>query len=152
LRCRDALLAKAAAVAGEVAIVCLAGFAALAALNEVIGLELDLSRLAAALAGVAALALLYGCLALAVGAAVPSKVLAIGLPAAYAAAAYLVSGLHNLAGWLDPLRFLSPFWLVGSAPLQNGVNGWGVLVVVAAAIVALAASSVLVDRRDLETP
>jgi hypothetical protein len=64
----------------------------------------------------------------------------------------IVSGLHNLAGWLDPFRFLSPFWLVGSAPLQNGVDGWGVLVVVVAAVAALAAGSVLVDRRDLETP
>jgi ABC-2 type transport system permease protein len=152
VRRRDAVLAKAAAVAGEIALVCVVGFAALSVLNDVVGLDLDLSRLAVALAGLAALGLLYGWLALAVGAAVPSKVLALGLPAAYAAAAYLVSGLHDLAGWLDPFRFLSPFWLVGSAPLQNGVNGWGVLAVVAAALVALAAGSVLVDRRDLQTP
>jgi anti-sigma-K factor RskA len=39
-----------------------------------------------------------------------------------------------------------------SEPLQNGVDGWGVLVVVVAAVAALAAGSVLVDRRDLETP
>ena len=45
---------------------------------------------------------------------------------------HFVSGLHNLAGWLDPLRLLSPFWVAGSAPLQNGVRRWGVLVVVAA--------------------
>jgi ABC-2 type transport system permease protein len=139
-------------VAGEIAIVCLVGFVALAALNELIGLELDYSRLAAAFAGLTALGLLYGWLALAVGAAAPNTALAIGLSAGYAAAAYLVSGLHSLAGWLDPLRFLSPFWLVGSAPLQNGVKGWGVLVVVVAALVALAAGSVLVERRDLETP
>ena len=42
-----------------------------------------------------------------------------GIPAGYAAASYLVSGLHNLAGWLDPLRFLSPFWHVGTAPLED---------------------------------
>jgi ABC-2 type transport system permease protein len=152
VRRRDTLLAKAAAVAGEVALVCLVGFGALAVLSEAVGLDLNLSRLAAALAGVAALGLLYGWLALAVGAAVPSKVLATGLPAGYAAAAYLVGGLHNLAGWLDPLRFVSPFWLVGSAPLQNGVRSWGVLVVLATALFALAVGSVLVDRRDIESP
>jgi ABC-2 type transport system permease protein len=152
VRRRDAVLAKAAAVAGEIAIVCLVGFVTLAALNVVVGLDLEYSRLAGALTGLAVIGLLYGWLALAMGAAVPSRVLAIALPAGYAAAAYLVSGLHNLAGWLDPFRFLSPFWLVGSAPLQNGVDGWGVLVVVATAVAALAAGSVLVDRRDLETP
>jgi ABC-2 type transport system permease protein len=152
VRRRDAVLAKAAAVAGEIAIVWLVGFVTLAALNVVVGLDLEYSRLAGALTGLAVIGLLYGWLALAMGAAVPSRVLAIALPAGYAAAAYLVSGLHNLAGWLDPFRFLSPFWLVGSAPLQNGVDGWGVLVVVATAVAALAAGSVLVDRRDLETP
>jgi ABC-2 type transport system permease protein len=149
---RAAVLAKAAAVAGEVFLVCAVGFAALAVLDAVVGLELSLSRLGAAFGGLAALGLLYGWLALAVGAAVPSRVLAIGVPAGYAAAAYLVGGLHALAGWLDPFRFLSPFWLVGSAPLQNGANGWGALAVLAAAVAALAAGAILVDRRDLETP
>ena len=152
LRRRNALLAKAAAVVGEIVIACAAGFAALAVLDGPVGLELDFGRLAAALGGLAVLGLLYGWLALAVGAAYPSKLLALGIPAGYAAAAYLVSGLHALAGWLDPLRFLSPFWLVGSAPLQNGVDGWGTLVVVAAAAVTLAAGVILVERRDLEVP
>jgi ABC-2 type transport system permease protein len=152
LRRRNAVLAKAAALALEVLIVCAAGFAAMAALDGPVGLELDFGRLAAALGGLAALGLLYGWLALALGAAYPSKLLALGIPAGYAAASYLVSGLHNLAGWLDPLRFLSPFWIVGSAPLQNGIDAWGTLVVVAAAAVALAAGSMLVERRDLEVP
>jgi ABC-2 type transport system permease protein len=152
VRRRDAVLAKGVAVAAEIALVCVVGFAALFVLDGVFGLDLDLSRLAAALVGLAALGLFYGWLALAVGAAVPSKVLALGLPAGYAAAAYLVSGLHSLAGWLDPFRFLSPFWLVGSAPLQNGVDGWGTFVVFAAALVALAAGAVLVELRDLQTP
>jgi hypothetical protein len=63
-----------------------------------------------------------------------------------------VNGLHSLAGWLDPFRFLSPFWLVGTSPLQNGIDPWGALVVVAASVVVLAVGSLLVERRDLETP
>ena len=78
--------------------------------------------------------------------------LALGVSAGYAAGAYLVGGLHSLAGWLDPLRFLSPFWLVGQSPLQNGADGWGVLVVLAVACVALGTGAVLVERRDLQTP
>jgi hypothetical protein len=43
-------------------------------------------------------------------------------------------------------------WLIGTAPLQNGVDGWGVLAVVAAAVAVVGGGSLLVERRDLETP
>ena len=74
------------------------------------------------------------------------------MPAAVAAAGYLVGGLHELAGWLDPFRFLSAFWWIGSSPLQNGTHGWGVLVVAAAALAVLTAATLLVERRDLKVP
>jgi ABC-2 type transport system permease protein len=152
LRRRDAVLAKGAALAAEVLLVCAVGFCALAVWSAIFGLDLSIGRLAAAMGSLAALGLLYGWLALGLGAAFPSKVLALGVPAAFAAAAYLVGGLHTLAAWLDPFRFFSPFWLVGQSPLQNGVHGWGVLVVLAAAVVALGAGALLVERRDLQTP
>ena len=152
VRRRNALVAKVAAVAAEILILAAAGFLALLVLDPVFGLDLGFWRLAAAMGGLSALGLFYGGLALCVGASVPSKLLAIAVPAGYAAAAYLVSGLHDLAGWLDPLRFLSPFWLIGSSPLQDGVDGWGVLVVLAAACAAVAVGAVLVERRDLEVP
>jgi len=63
-----------------------------------------------------------------------------------------VNGLHGIANWLDPFRFASPFWLVGSSPLQGGADTWGALVVVGAAVVTLGAGAVLVERRDLRTP
>lgn len=152
LRRRDAVLAKAAAVAAEIAIFCVAAFCALAVLSLIAGLHLATGRLAAAVASLGVLGLLYGWLALALGAAYPSKVLALGVSAGFAAAAYLVGGLHSLAGWLDPLRVLSPFWLVGQSPLQNGVDGWGILVVLVAAGAVLVAGAFLVERRDLQTP
>ena len=65
---------------------------------------------------------------------------------------YLVGGLHELAGWLDPFRFVSPFWLVGQSPLQGGADAVGVVVVLVAALVVLAVGAVLVERRDLEVP
>jgi len=42
--------------------------------------------------------------------------------------------------------------LVGQAPLRNGVDGWGLLVVLLAAVVALGAASLLLERRGLQTP
>lgn len=152
LRRRNAVLAKATAVAAEVVLVCAVAFVSLAGLDAIVGLGLDFAHLVEALVGVAALGVLYGWLAVAVGATWPSKLLALGAPAAYAAAAYLVAGLHALAGWLDPLRFLSPFWLVGQSPLEDGWRGWGVLVVATAAVIVVAAGAHLIERRDLELP
>jgi ABC-2 type transport system permease protein len=152
LRRRDVVAWKAAAVAVEVAVACVAAFAALAVVDPLFDLDLSIGNVAAAVGAVGALALLHGWLALALGAAVPSRVVAIGVPAAIAAAGYLVAGLHELAGWLDPFRWLSPWWWIGSSPRPDGVRGSGVLVVLATAAVTLAAGALLLDRRDLETP
>src|SRR4249919_1241378 len=149
VRRRSAVLAKGLAVAGEVLAVCAATGLALLALDPVFGLDLSPGHIASATASLVALGLLSGWLALGVGAATASRALAIGVPAGFAAAAYLVNGLHDLASWLDPFRFLSPFWLVGSSPLQNGADESGVLVVLLAALAILVAVSLLVERRDL---
>ena len=146
------MLVKGLAVAAEVGLVCAAILVVVAVLDPVFGLDLAFGKLAGAVVGLAVIGVLHGWLALAVGAAVASRTLALGVPAAAAAAGYLIAGLHELAGWLDPFRFLSSFWWVGSSPLQNGVDGWGVLVVVVAALVALAAAMLLFERRDLKVP
>ena len=78
---------------------------------------------------VALIALLYGWLALAVGAADGSRALAVGVPAGARRRRLPRQRPARLAGWLDPFRFLSSFWLVGTSPLENGLNWWGVLVV-----------------------
>lgn len=152
VRRRDAVLAKGLAVGSEVLLACVAAGLALLVLDPVFGLELSFGHLAGAVALLVALGLFYGWLALGVGAATASRALAIGVPAGVAAAGYLVSGLHELAGWLDPFRYLSTFWLVGTSPLQRGADSWGVLAVLAAAVAVLTAGSLLVERRDLETP
>ena len=69
-----------------------------------------------------------------------------------AAAGYLVGGLHSLAAWLDPFRFVSPFWLVGTGPLRNGADPAGVAVVAAVAVGVLLIGAWRIERRDLQTP
>lgn len=149
---RNAVLAKGLAMAVEVLLACIAAIAAILLFDVLIGLDLSLGHVAGAFASLVALGLFYGWLSLAVGAAYPSRALALGIAAGAAAAGYLVSGLHDLAGWLDPFRFLSPFWLVGQSPLQGGTDAVGVVVVLVAAVVALVLGAVLVERRDLEVP
>jgi ABC-2 type transport system permease protein len=127
-------------------------FVALVVLDPVFGLGLTVGNLAAGAGAVGLLALFFGWLALAVAALAPSRALAIGVPAAIAAASYLIGGLHELASWLDPFRFVSPFWWLGQSPLRSGVDVWGVLVVAVAALVCQAAAALLLERRDLQTP
>jgi ABC-2 type transport system permease protein len=152
VRRRAVVLAKGIAVAVEVLAACASAGIAIVVLDPLVGLDLSASNLAQALVALAVLGLLFGWSALALGAAFASRALAVGLPAGIAAAAYLVGGLHSLAGWLDPFRFLSPFWLVGNAPLRTGADLLGVLVVAIVAVAALLAGARLVERRDLETP
>ena len=152
VRRRGAVLAKGLAVGAEVLLVSLAAGLTLLVFDPLVGLDLALGHVAAATASLAALGLLHGWLALAVGAATSSRALAIGVPAAVASCGYLVNGLHQIAGWLDPFRFLSPFWFVGSAPLQGGSRAWGILLVVLLAVPVLLGGSLLVERRDLKTP
>lgn len=149
---RSAVLAKGLAMAVEVLLACIAAIAAILLFDVLIGLDLSLGHVAGAFASLVALGLFYGWLSLAVGAAYPSRALALGIAAGAAAVGYLVGGLHDLAGWLDPFRFLSPFWLVGQSPLQGGTDAVGVVVVLVASFVALALGAVLVERRDLEVP
>lgn len=152
VRRRAAVLAKGAAVGAEVVAVCACTGIAIGVLNPVFDLGLSTGHIAQAVSGLALLGLLFAWLAVGLGAALGNRGLAVALPAGLAAAGYLVSGLHSLAGWLDPFRVLSAFWWIGTSPLQNGIRGWGALVVGLAAIVALLAGAALVERRDLEVP
>jgi ABC-2 type transport system permease protein len=147
-----AVLVKAVAVAVEVALLCVVILVVLAVFDPLFGLDVASGKLTAAVGGLAVIGIMHGWLAVAVGAAVASRTLALGIPAALAAGGYLIGGLHDLAGWLDPFRFLSAFWWIGSSPLQNGLRGWGVLVVAVTALVALAAAAKLFERRDLRVP
>lgn len=152
VRRSTAVLAKGAAVGVEILAACAAAGVTIALLDPVFGLELSVANLTTACVAIAVLGILFGWSALALGAAFPSRAAAIGVPAGIAAVSYLVGGLHSLADWLDPFRYLSPFWLVGTAPLRNGADLTGVLVVFAVASVVLLAGAWLVERRDLESP
>ena len=152
VRRRAAVIAKGLAVGAEVAVLCFCSGIAMAVCNPVFDLGLSAAHLAASVAGLALLGVLFGWGALGVGAATGSRGLAVALAAGLAASGYLISGLHSLAGWLDPFRFLSAFWWFGTSPLQNGVRGSGALVIAITALAMLLVGALLVERRDLEVP
>jgi ABC-2 type transport system permease protein len=145
------LAAKFAALAVMAVLLGLVVLAGVLAGGPLVGLEVGVAGLAAAVASQTLLAVLFGGLAMAVGAATGSRGLAIGVGAGAAMAAYLVHSLAPLAEALEPLRQLSPiWWATGNDPLQHGL-GVGLLVLLAVLLAVLTVGGRLFTRRDLAT-
>lgn len=123
---------------------------ALLAAGGLFGLGLPRGHVVAAGVHLALLGAVFGVLAVAVGAATGSRVLARAVPAGLAVLAYLLDGLAPLVGWPAPVRVLSPFWQpLGHQPLLTGLSVRGV-VVCAALVLALTAAAVpAFGRRDV---
>lgn len=115
------------------------------------GMEISAGKLGAGVLSLLLLALLFGALALLAGTAMGHRGRAIGIVVAVAVAAYLVNSLAPLAGPLEPLRPLSPFYhySVGD-PLREGLALWHGLVLLAAAAAFGALAPLALERRDLE--
>ena len=114
-----------------------------------VNLDIGLGKLAAGSVSVGLLALLFGTLALAVGAARPGRATAIAVPAGVAVAAWLFDGLSHTVGALAGWRPASPFyWALGKQPLRDGAQwgAWAILLAVTAVLVVAAAAGL--ERRD----
>ncbi len=113
-------------------------------------LEIAAGRLAEATLGTVLLALVFGVLALALGAAAGNRGLSLGVASALAVVTYLLNALAAVVKGLKPYRVLSPFYYAtGADPLTNGLN-WNHMAVLAALIAVFAAAAwVSFQRRDL---
>lgn len=106
----------------------------------------------AATVHVLVVSMLYGAVALAIGAATGQQQLASGIATAYLVFSFLASGLLPMfEGWEDVSKIFPWYYINGSAPLTNGVD-WSQMAVLAAITVGL----VLVGwaallRRDLRS-
>ena len=76
--------------------------------SELFGLDIGLEELFAATGGVALLALVFGALALTVGAIAPGRARAAAISGAIALAAWITDGLGQIVDALEPWRPLSP--------------------------------------------
>ena len=98
----------------------------------------------------ALLALLFGALALAVGAARPGRGRATAVAAGLAVAAWVFDGLAQTVNALDGWRPLSPYYqALGENPLREGVpwDGWAILAALTALLAAAAVAGL--ERRDV---
>ncbi len=141
---------KWAALAVGVTIAGAALGAGLAVAIPTVDLHISPAGAAAAVVSVVLLALLFGTIALAVGAATGRRGLARGVAAVLAVAAYLVSSLSDLVGWIKAIRPISPWYhALGVDPLARGFVSAHLLVPLGLTVVVVIIAVVAFDRRDL---
>jgi ABC-2 type transport system permease protein len=113
-------------------------------------LTLDAEGLLATCVNLFLLALAFGSIALAIGAATGNKTLAIGAPSGFALASFLVKTFAPSVDALEPFNLLSPFhYYIDHDPLRTGFNGVDILVLASMSVVAVAVALVTFERRDL---
>jgi ABC-2 type transport system permease protein len=126
------------------------GLAGAIVVGRLFELEIPAWGVAAFCASLVLLGVLFGLVAMVIGAATGSKALAVGAPAGLAGATYLISSLSPVVSGLRPLRWASPFWYAtGSNPLANGLSIRDVVVLVGLSLAAFGAAVLLFARRDL---
>lgn len=134
------------ALLGAVTAVALLGEGSLARM------ALPAGNVAAAMVHLALLALVFGTMALATGAATGNSALSRALPAVVAVMAYVVNGLGSVVSWLKPAQKFSPFYQYsGHDPLRHGLSWLAILVAVATILVLTAIAVTAFRRRDVAT-
>jgi ABC-2 type transport system permease protein len=138
---------KLAAMCVGVLLLALAGVLALVGEGSLADMGLPWRNVTAAMLHMALLALVFGTLALAIGALTGHGTLSRAVPAVVAVLAYVVNGLAPVVSWLKPVQKLSPFYqYVGHDPLRHGVS-WPSVGVAIATVLVLGLVAVLGFRR-----
>ncbi len=114
------------------------------------GMKLPAGGVVAAMIHMTLLALVFGTLALATGAATGHPALSRALPAVLAVVAYIVNGLAPVVSWLKPAQKFSPFYQYsGHDPLRHGLSLAAVLVAVVTILLLASMATALFRRRDV---
>lgn len=150
---RRLVLDKLAALCAEVVVLALVLWLALVVGAGAVDMHISAAHLAAATATAALLAVAYGAIALFLGALLGRRGAAIGITAAGALAAYLLSSLAELVTFLEPVRVASPFYhYAANNALRAGLAPEHIAVLLGLAVLATLAAVVAFERRDLATP
>ncbi len=111
---------------------------------------IPIDRIAAAMLHLALLGVVFGAMALAVGAVTGDVGLSRAVPTGVAVVTYLVNGLGPMVSWLEPLQRYSPFFqYVGHDPLRTGVSGPAAAVAALTIAVLVAVAVWGFQRRDV---
>ena len=143
---------KAIAIVGAASVLAAIAATTIALVGPVFDLSVPLADLLGACALLALLALAFGGMAFAVGAATGRRHLADGVGGGLAVVAFIVNAVGPTVGWLDPLRPLSPFrWYQDPALLTGSPGVRNVLVLGGIAVVTFGVARLTFARRDLSS-
>jgi ABC-2 type transport system permease protein len=121
----------------------------LAAANAA-GMGVPAGNILAAHTGLILLALLFGTVALTVGAATGRKNIALAVTGVWAVAGYIVETLGRNVEWISWARWLSPFhYFLDGRPLYTGWPVGDYLILLAATAVLVMTAVLAFDRRDV---
>jgi ABC-2 type transport system permease protein len=123
---------------------------ALAITARAAGIDLELGRVAEALASAGLLGIAIGALAMAIGALTGSRMGSIGLALGIAVGGFFINALAPLVEGLKAWRIVSPHYhYIGYDPLANGLDLSHAAVLLATTAIFLVVAVVAFDRRDL---
>jgi ABC-2 type transport system permease protein len=151
VRRRSAVLQRLAAMVGELIVVSAIGlWLPLVALSRVSDINIGVAFETAAVVEVSVLALAFGALALAVGAATGRRAIALGFGSGLAVTGYVVSTLARVVDALKPLRPLTVWhWYDGHQPLTDGIDVVDTTLLILVAVIAVVVGIVAFERRDV---
>ncbi|RJP35372.1 MAG: hypothetical protein C4536_00720 [Actinobacteria bacterium] len=147
---RRAVVEKFATMVMAVTLEAVVLYAGMALLALATSMDISYLNMAEATFGLVFLALVFGTLALLLGAASGSKGLSIGIAAALGLGTLLLNSLGLIIEALDPWRRITPIYYYSeNNPLANGLNWIHVLILVAITAVFLGASLFFFEHRDI---
>jgi len=119
--------------------------------DPIVDLKLSIEGILGMNLGLWLLGLLFGTIALVIGAWRGNRGLAAGIAGGLAIIAWFANGFAPLVGWLDTVNRFLPFsWYLKDDPLLNGPTPWMVLLA-GFAVVFLALAVVAFRRRDIRS-
>ena len=115
-----------------------------------IGMDLPLSNVSAAAAGLVALVWCFGGIAFLVGAWTGQRGTVLAVTGVIGVATYMANAIGGMVDGLGWLRWLSPFhYFIGTDPLHTGWHPLELLVLTTVAVATSAAGVFAFDRRDV---
>jgi ABC-2 type transport system permease protein len=139
-----------AATAAAVTVVAALPWLLLMLLVPAIGMDIALSNVAAAGAGLVALVWCFTGIGFLVGAVTGKRATVLAVTGVLAVATYMANAISGMADGLGWLRWLSPFhYFIGTDPLHTGWHPGALLTLTAVGVVTTAIGVVLFDRRDV---
>jgi beta-exotoxin I transport system permease protein len=147
---RGFVVQRTAAIVGVVIGLGLVVWVIALALSQALDMGVSAVDVSAASLGLLLVGLLFGTLALAVGAATGRRSHALAVAGGVAVATYVIRALAESVSWARPWRWVSPYYYyLGADPLHRGFNVGYLLVLLAVAAVLVGVAVVTFDRRDV---